>query len=322
MPYQESSPTRGRRAFTLIELLVVVAIIALLISILLPSLSKARAQSRTTLCFSRVGQLTKSIFTYAEDYDETPPFTSKVKKDNPWAACQNGEMETWLGSAEDMYKVVQYSYEQPGPYPEGEVDIPRSGDLFEYARFEALYRCPEFERIQAALQHAFNYTRSAWGRRYRVPGSEPDVEIRYSIGDIDIGDLAGPILKPSQVFAPSALPIMLDEKWDRHVAGGWANGADWAWIVCDPVFDGIDEIGQYHGSKVRSLYSDPNVNPPVQSGSLAFYDGHVELRRDPMPSADPGERQVEIWQIEEYFNYFETLVYAIFGSTVQDMLLR
>ena len=60
-------PRPGLRAFTLIELLVVVAIIALLISILLPSLKEAREQARVAVCQSNLHQLSIGFYTYGED---------------------------------------------------------------------------------------------------------------------------------------------------------------------------------------------------------------------------------------------------------------
>jgi len=53
--------------FTLIELLVVVAIIALLVAMLLPSLSKAREQSKRVVCSSNVRQLNTACITHAEE---------------------------------------------------------------------------------------------------------------------------------------------------------------------------------------------------------------------------------------------------------------
>src|SRR5262245_22764792 len=56
------------RGFTLIELLIVVAIIAILISMLLPSLAAAKVQARQTVCASRLAQLGRGFHMYAGEY--------------------------------------------------------------------------------------------------------------------------------------------------------------------------------------------------------------------------------------------------------------
>ena len=61
----QSGMSTGRRyAFTLIELLVVISIIALLISILLPSLSRAREQAKSVHCLARLKEFGNALATY------------------------------------------------------------------------------------------------------------------------------------------------------------------------------------------------------------------------------------------------------------------
>ena len=71
---------RRTKAFTLIELLVVVAIIALLISILLPSLSRAREMSKRAVCASNLRGIGQAMYIYANDnYEQFP--SNKIDPD-------------------------------------------------------------------------------------------------------------------------------------------------------------------------------------------------------------------------------------------------
>lgn len=283
---------RTRKAgFTLIELLVVVAIIALLISILLPALSKARKQARTSLCGSRMSQLAKAILMYAEDYEETPPFMGMGYENVGSPSTRNypdghdglywAGHETWV--LPDLPQIWR-SAEDTWP---DHVTL-RNGSLFRYARFENLYRCPEFERAGAGRksQNVFNYTRSILARKSLSSAFEGDGTVEPLT--------AGPIMKPSMVYASGTLWMLFDEAWDFHCAapadelGGYAGdrlpGSQiynvWMGIETIQCIAG-DALGSYHGASGKTL--DHAAIEANEMGHLACYDGHVEPFRDPLP---------------------------------------
>ncbi len=104
----------GRITFTLIELLVVIAIIAILASMLLPALNKARETAKRSDCLSREKQLAQATLFYVDDYSGCMPPCSlpDLTVDDRWNYLISPYAETifkWKGK-----KCLDYS---GGTYP-------------------------------------------------------------------------------------------------------------------------------------------------------------------------------------------------------------
>lgn len=77
-----------QRGFTLIEMMIVVAIIAILVSILVPNFVRARAQAQTSACESNLKEIATAIELYQTDNDRYP--------DSGTVDGQNDQLQPYL----------------------------------------------------------------------------------------------------------------------------------------------------------------------------------------------------------------------------------
>lgn len=97
-------PTRFRRGFSLIELLVAISIIALLISMLIPALGKARDAGRSAVCLSNQRQLGTAMNLYANENNGFVPRegVDDAKRERPpWAVALRPYIDGRINPDED-----------------------------------------------------------------------------------------------------------------------------------------------------------------------------------------------------------------------------
>lgn len=239
--------------FTLVELLVVIGIIALLISILLPALGKAREQAKSMKCKSNMRSIYQACMFFANDTKGRLPRGAKVEDTFTGFGVNAGiaeERYAWFMAGDGSNNVSA-----------GHADFDR-GALWKYLGNNLSRRqmvmCPSDQGDDPMRRGGIITPLTARDFTYSINGlTHRDYSTDATVNRIAWGIKITDVIKPTEkIFLIEELGC--NDAWGNNV---WGAADDWP--------------SGRHGTRRRDMSAN-NAKDIAGTGNYVFFDGHVE----------------------------------------------
>ena len=310
----EDARPRRYHGFTLVELLVVIGIIAVLISILLPTLGKARESARAVQCLSNIRQLSTATVMFAQEHrgwvvaaggssmflidsvSHRPVAATITPDSNPlWKSSAFADWIIWQRRGQDKVVAGQFNttpslnitYSGLAPFLNiKRVDHNTDAEAHNVnPTADALFRCPS-DRVEAHFLSANDPSRGAYLYSYAInrgyvnsiaaySGFEPGVRVD--------GKFNGKI---SSIRSPGEKVLFICQDENNVDDGAFTPNA-----TAFAAGTRCDTVASRHGKRKKaSSKINPNEGNEDARGNVGFADGHCEFmsRKDALRSKHSG----------------------------------